>query len=165
MGDLSKKLMAKAKPDANGRRSDMAKDDDLRPDDANALKKLQAAAKKQGCLLTSGGKGGLSPALVWHVFRRDADDDGIFRCKVCGETGTEENGGLGVHHKYQHIAAPKERRKGELANASGRRNDPNQMIVICAKDHDKVHERDREENPGGEDADEARRNGDDDEEN
>lgn len=152
MGEISKKLMAsKAKLD-KGRRTDLPKDDKLQPDEANALKKLQAEAKRQGNLLSSGGKGGLPPSLVWHVFRRDMED-GVFRCKVCGEMGTEDNGGLGVHHKYQHITEPKARAKGMLANDEGRRNDPSQMIVICATCHDKVHERDRAQN-GGKDADE-----------
>lgn len=156
MSELTKKMMANAKPDARGRRTDTPQEDKLAPDEANALKKLQGLAKQQGCLLTSGGKGGLPPSLVLHVFKRDADEDGNFRCKVCGETGTDENGGLGVHHKYQHITAPKERRKGVLANKQGRRNDPSQMIVICARDHDKVHQRDRAEY-GGKDADEIRK--------
>ena len=157
MSELAKRHLAGKAKLQNGRRTDLPRDDELPPDEANALKKLQREAERQGCLLSSGGKGGLPPSLVWHVFRRDAKEapDGGMRfvCKVCGEQGTEENGGLGVHHKFQHITDPTARAKGMLANQQGRRNDPSQMIVICAKDHDKVHQRDRAEH-GGKDADE-----------
>lgn len=152
MGEIAKKLVkSKQRPDEKPEPDQQ--EEKQRPDEANALKKLQAAAKAQGCILSSGGKGGLQSSLVWHVFKRDAED-GEFRCKVCGDIGTEDNGGLGVHHKYQHITDPKARAKGVRANEEGRRNDPNQLIVICATCHDKVHQKDRAENPGEPDADE-----------
>lgn len=130
------------------RKSDRPKGDRLSPAEANALKKIKREGAAAGSFLTSGGKGGLPPSLVLHVMRRDK-----FTCKVCGELGSKENGGIGVHHKFQHITAPRERLKGILANREGRRNDPEQMTTICAKDHDKVHQRDRKEY-GGQDADE-----------
>lgn len=140
--DLAKMMQQK-------RRGDQPpKGDKLRPEETRALRKIKQEAKRAGSFLTSGGKGGLPPSLVLHVMRRDN-----FTCKVCGELGSKENGGIGVHHKFQHITAPKERLKGILANKQGRRNDPEQMTTICAKDHDKVHQRDRRDN-GGKDADE-----------
>lgn len=151
MSELSKKLMANARPDKKGRRTDTAKDDELTPQEQRAFAKIQSESKEAGSELASGGKGGLPPSLVLGVFRRDK-----WRCKVCGHLGNMKlNGGLSVHHKYQHIQDVTERRKGMAANREGRRNDPSQMTSICAKDHDKVHERDRAENPGEPDADEA----------
>lgn len=131
------------------RKSDRAQRDQLTPQERKALATIQQEAKERGCFLTSGGKGGLPPQLVLDVFRRDK-----WRCKVCSEKGTKENGGLGVHHKYQHITDPKARAKGVRAIEEGRRNDASQLNAICARCHDNVHERDRDEH-GGEDADEV----------
>lgn len=149
MGDAARKLMGKR--DQPGQREH---DKPLPQNEKRALKKLQQSAKKQGCLLSSNGEGGLPPSLIWHVFKRDADENGKFRCKVCGEKGTEENQGLGAHHKNQHIAAPAARARGIRDNATGKRNDPAGLIVVCGRDHDAVHQRDRAENPGQPDADE-----------
>lgn len=151
MGDIAKKLMQKSKPDKNGRRSDLPKDDDLPPDEQRALQKIRSEAARAGSFLTSGGKGGLRPSLVLGVMRRDE-----WRCKKCGELGNEiENGGLSVHHANQHIQNPKVRAKGIRANEEGRRNDPGQLHSVCAKCHDDIHEEDRDENPGEPDADKA----------
>lgn len=153
MSEASRKLMANAKRDGQGRRSDVPKGDRLSPDEQAALNKIRREARSLGSDLTSGGKGGLPPSLVLKVMRRDK-----YCCKVCGELGDmEENGGIGVHHKYQHIQAPEEREKGERANREGRRNDPSQMTTICARCHDDVHEEDRQEHPGEPDADEVDR--------
>lgn len=152
MGEITRKFIASKK----GKQQQQPKDDrdekQLAPDEANALKKMRREADAVGSFLTSDGKGGLDPSLVLGVMRRDG-----FKCKVCGEYGDEEqNGGIGVHHKNQHITAPVEKRKGMQANKEGRRNDPNQLTTICESCHDRVHERDREEY-GGEDADEAQK--------
>lgn len=153
MGELAKKAMGKTPSPPKGQRNDDGPKQDS--SQKNALKKLQREAKAQGCLLTSGGKGGLDSGLVRHVFLRDANKEGNFVCKLCGEPGTEENGGLGVHHKFQHIQAPKERAKGIRENKDGTRNTPEALCVICANCHDAVHNRDRAANPGEPDADKA----------
>lgn len=152
MSQISQKLLARraqqvANKEDHGRRQDEPKDDHLAPDEAAALKKIQSEARAAGSFLASGGKGGLDPSLVLGIMRRDK-----WRCKACGELGSHENGGLSVHHKYQHLADPPEKKKGLLANQQGRRNDPSQIAAICARCHDKVHEKDRAQHPGEPDA-------------
>lgn len=121
----------------------------MAPLERKALWKMRIEARKAGTLLKEYGRGGLPASLVYGVMRRDG-----FHCKVCGELGSKENGGLSIHHKAQHIRDPKVQKKGVLANEEGRRNDPSQMIAICDRCHDNVHEEDRDENPGKPDADE-----------
>lgn len=154
MSKNTQKLMGKGKPklDPQGRREDEPQSDTagLSQDEQNALKKIQKGAADRGSFLTHEGKGGLRPSLVLYVMKRDG-----FKCKVCGEYGDKDkNGGIGVHHRYQHITAPKERHKGVLANRQGRRNDPSELTTICERCHNHVHERDRAEY-GGEDADDV----------
>jgi len=118
----------------------------LNAEERRALFKIKEGAKKAGSYLASGGEGGLPPSLVLGIFRRDK-----WRCKTCGQLGTEENGGLELDHKYQHITEPKARAKGVLALKQGRKNDPSQIASICHACHNKRHEEDRAEH-GGEDA-------------
>ena len=115
------------------RKSDRAQRDRLSPNERAALRTIRIEAKKNGSFLTSGGKGGLPPSLVLGVLRRDK-----FRCKVCGELGTKENGGLGVHHKG---GIP----ESKWLAKKGHSNDPNNIVAICNNCHDNVHEKAREE--------------------
>jgi hypothetical protein len=144
LGDKFKSIVR-----SQGRRSDLAKRDKLPPMEREALRKIRREARAAGSFLTSGGKGGLPPSLVLGAFRKAK-----WRCKACGELGSKENQGLGIHHKFQHITAPEERDKGVRAIEEGRRNDPSQIAVVCGRCHDKIHQRDRAEN-GGEDADDV----------
>jgi 5-methylcytosine-specific restriction endonuclease McrA len=149
MGEAAKRW---AKAQEEIRKSDRPQEDELRPEEQKALDTIQREAKERHSFLTSGGKGGLPPSLVLGVLRRDK-----YTCKTCGEKGDQDNGGIGIHHKYQHLADSKERKKGMLANKQGRRNDPSQMVTICKRCHDNVHEEDRAENPGEKDADQELR--------
>ncbi len=137
----------------DGKRSDLPQKKKLGREERKALMKIKEGAKKAGSLLANGGEGGLPPSLVLGLMKKAG-----FRCKVCGELGTKENGGISLHHKFQHITAPKEKHKGMLALEQGRKNDPSQIVVLCIKDHDAIHEKDRAEH-GGEDAGEAEKNG------
>ena len=134
---------AKKQSDEDQKRSDLPKEDGLKPQEQKALKTMQREAKAAGSELTSGGKGGLPPSTVLGAMRRDE-----YKCKVCGELGDmEKNGGLGVHHKRFHLRDPKQRAKAAIIQAAGKRNEENQIVAICARCHDAVHEDDREENP------------------
>lgn len=155
MSELSKKLIDSKKIPKDEQPGQRPKDEPLPKDERNALNKLKNAAIDQDCVLSSDGEGGLLPSLVWHVFRRDADKQGNFICKQCGEKGTDDNGGLGLHHIRQHMRDPKLMKQGAKATVEGRRNDPKELEVICDRCHNEVHEEDREENPGKPDADEA----------
>lgn len=115
------------------RRSDLPKKDKLPDQEQVALRKIRQEAKAAGSFLTSGGKGGLPPSLVLHVFRRDN-----FECKTCGELGSQENQGLGVHHKGGIVESKWLAKKGHA-------NDPNNLVAICGNCHDKEHEKARAE--------------------
>jgi hypothetical protein len=122
---------------AGQRKSDRARRDTLAPQERAALRAIRVGARKAGSFLTSGGKGGLPPSLVLGVMRRDK-----FTCKVCGELGSRDNGGLGVHHKGGIPESQWLKRKGHA-------NDPNNLVTICARCHDNIHEKAREEGVDG----------------
>lgn len=145
MGKLAKQLGVKAQKVANkttgGRREDEAQEDELPEDEKNALRKIRKGAAAEGSDLTSGGKGGLPPGLVLHVMKRDG-----FRCKRCGELGDmKENGGIGVHHKSEHLENPKAQARHRLLDKEKRINTPENLVTICERCHDGVHEEDRAE--------------------
>jgi hypothetical protein len=70
--------------------------------------------------------GGLPPSLALGVFRRDE-----FRCKRCG--GHHD---LGLHHKGGQKASRHAWR--------GKKNSPNNLVVVCKGCHNSVHEEDKE---------------------
>jgi 5-methylcytosine-specific restriction endonuclease McrA len=100
-----------------------------------ALRKLREEARLNGVTLSNGGKGGLPPSLVLGVMRRDE-----WTCKVHGDRGEGENGGLQVHHK-----GGLENPNSAWLKAKGKSNDPNNIVTLCARAHDEVHDRDRAE--------------------
>lgn len=106
---------------------------ELSPQERKALSRLRAEAAEKGAELSNNGRGGLAPSFVLGIMRRDD-----FQCKVHGDRGEGEHGGLQVHHK------------GGLDNptslwlkAKGKRNDANNVVTLCAKAHREIHERDR----------------------
>lgn len=133
MGDLSIRY-AKTKRAAEKRDDDGGgHDDELNDSERHALAKIRKEAKAKGSVLTSGGKGGLSPSLVLGVMRRDD-----FMCKTCGSRGNGDNGGIGVHHKGGIV-------ESKWLSKKGHQNDKNNIVTICARCHDKVHNKAREE--------------------
>lgn len=100
-----------------------------------SLGKIQLEADQRSSKLRSNGRGGLPPSLVLHVMRRD-----VYRCKKCGQEGSDANGGLTVHHK---AGAPTLVGRALIAKASDR-HDPHGLATICHKCHDDVHDADRE---------------------
>lgn len=147
MGGAAKKLMQSKKPrEPDGRQSDRPQEEQLRPDEANALKKIRREAAAVGSFLTSGGKGGLDPSLVLNVMRRDE-----YRCKSCGEIGDEEeNQGIGVHHIGGIVTSQRTSRLGH-------QNKPSNLVTICGKCHDHEHNEARE---NGEDSSQVLPSGD-----
>lgn len=136
MSELAKKLVGKQQ-----RRSDHAQGDDLTPHEAKALDKLRQEARAAGSFLSSGGKGGLNPSLVLGVMRRDK-----FRCKRCGELGDkDENGGIGVHHKSEHMENPKAKRRSALLGKKGKIDTQANLATMCDRCHDEIHTEDRAE--------------------
>ncbi|MFA6166770.1 MAG: HNH endonuclease signature motif containing protein [Gemmatimonadaceae bacterium] len=133
MGKNAAALMGKGQPPKGGDGQHDAKGS---PEDDADLKALQDDAAARGCVLASGGEGGLPADVVREVMERDE-----FTCKRCGETGTEENGGLTVHHQG-HLENP----SPEMARKYARlpHDDPDGMVTLCARDHDKIHNLDRE---------------------
>lgn len=124
---------ALAKYEQSKRKSDRPQEDDLSSDDRAALRTIQREARKHRAILTSGGKGGLPPGLVLGVFRRDR-----WRCKIHGDRGQGDRGGLGVHHK-----GGLENPTSKWLKKKGHDNDPNNLVTLCKKAHDEIHNRDR----------------------
>jgi hypothetical protein len=103
----------------------------LSAEERQALRRLRSEAYDHGARLRTGGRGGLSPSLVLAVFRRDE-----YSCKVHGDHGEGEHGGLELHHKG---GVPE---SAWLAR-KGKRNDLNNLVVVCRKAHDEIHARAR----------------------
>ena len=101
-----------------------------------ALYYIQTEASVARSALRSNGRGGLPPSLVLHVLRRDE-----YRCKACGRTGDEQNGGLTVHHKggAKNLVSDEFRERAERLG----RNHPSQLTAICHQCHNRVHDLDR----------------------
>ena len=93
-----------------------------------ALQKLRSEAKQSGASLTSNGKGGLPPSFVLSVMRRDN-----YTCKVCGDTGEGEHGGLTVHHKGGIV-------ESEWLSNKGHRLDKNNVVTLCDEAHNRIHQ-------------------------
>lgn len=114
-------------------RPDLPRAQDLSPEERKALARLQREARENGAVLTTDGKGGLPPSLVLGVFRRDG-----YQCKVHGDRGEGDFGGLQLHH-IGGVDAPTSR----WMQTKGHSNDPNNLVVLCALAHDSVHDDDR----------------------
>jgi len=139
---MSEQLAKWAAAKNGGRRPDRARDDGLKPGERKALWTMRKEAKAAGSDLASGGKGGLPPSTVLGVMRKAK-----YRCKRCGELGSmEENGGLSVHHKSEHMEDPKAQRRSRLLRGEGKVDEPSNIVPICAKCHDAIHEKDRADN-------------------
>jgi len=111
------------------------------PAEKRALDKLREEAKKAGATLGQDGKGGLPSSLVLHVLRRDK-----YRCKRCGSKKD-----IGPHHKGGIV-------ESKWLSKKGHHNDPNNLSILCAKCHDKVHNEARKE---GVDSSQVKPSGDD----
>jgi hypothetical protein len=100
-------------------------------EERRALHKLRQEARAAGAKLKSGGVGGLSAGLVLHVMRRDG-----YRCHVHGDRGEGEYGGLELHHKG---GIP----ESAWLSRKGHKNEPNNLVTLCAKAHNELHEKAR----------------------
>lgn len=112
-------------------------DDPAKPtpeDERRARVAIIREARAHGAVLTNPTqRGGLPASLVLGVMRRDE-----YRCKVHGDRGEGENGGLQVHHKGK--------LKAEVSAWLGRKggsNDPNNLVTLCKRAHDGIHDKDR----------------------
>lgn len=115
--------------------------DELPEQERSALRRMRKEARGKKAKLATGGKGGLPPSLVLGVMRRDE-----FRCKSCGGSGRGEGeGGLSVHHKSEHLEDPKAKARSRLLGREGKVNTPANLVTVCARCHDGIHEKDRTE--------------------
>ncbi len=96
-----------------------------------SLHRLRHEAHRAGAKLKDYGRGGLSPSLVLSVCRRDG-----FRCKIHGDRGEAENGGLTIHHKSGIV-------ESEWASKKGHKNEKQNLVVLCDRAHDELHNRAR----------------------
>lgn len=100
----------------------------LSPEERRALARLRREAKKAGATLRNYGRGGLAPSLALGVFRRDQ-----FTCKVHGDHGEDENGGLTLHHKGGTGLS-------FWLQSKGTKNDLNNLVTVCNRAHRAVHD-------------------------
>jgi len=62
-----------------------------------------------------------------------------YQCKVCGEMGDKyANGGIGVHHKGGIV-------ESKWLSKKGHSNNPNNIVTICNRCHDQLHQKARAE--------------------
>lgn len=101
-------------------------------EERKALNLMRRKADEAGSVLASGGEGGLPASLVYGVMKRDG-----FKCKRCGNLGTEENG-LEVHHKGGIVESKKLSRKGHGNLISN-------IVTVCEKCHDAMHDQARDD--------------------
>lgn len=103
----------------------------LSVEERGALRRLRSEAHNHGARLRTNGRGGLSPSLVLAVMRRDG-----YECKVHGDRGEGEHGGLELHHKGGVV-------ESEWLSRKGHKNEPNNLVTLCHKAHDEIHARAR----------------------
>lgn len=103
----------------------------LSAEERGALRRLRQEAFNNGARLRTGGRGGLSPSLVLAVMRRDG-----YQCKVHGDRGEGECGGLELHHKGGVV-------ESEWLSKKGHKNEPNNLVTVCHQAHDEIHGRAR----------------------
>lgn len=127
MGELSVNYVKSKK------RQDREQRDKLPAGERKALIKIRREARQHGAVLTDGGKGGLPPSLVLGVFRRDK-----WKCKIHGDRGEDDYGGLQVHHKGGIV-------ESKWLSKKGHSNDPNNIVTLCAQAHDEIHNKARDE--------------------
>lgn len=113
------------------------RDDTPRPplsaEERLALRRMRQEAQDAGAKLRHAGRGGLSPSLVRAVMRRDG-----YECKIHGDRGEGEYGGLEVHHKGGVV-------ESEWLSRKGHKNEPQNLVTLCHKAHDEIHGRARAE--------------------
>jgi len=102
-------------------------------EERRALNNMRKEARQAGAKLKSNGEGGLPPSLVLGVMRRDK-----FTCKVHGDKGEGEHDGITVHHKGGIV-------ESEWLSQKGHKNDPNNIVTLCGKAHDEIHEKAKRE--------------------
>jgi hypothetical protein len=101
--------------------------------DRRDLALMRREARLAGAELKDNGRGGLSPALVLKVMRRDE-----YRCKIHGDRGEGDNGGLSLHHKGGIVASA---RMSNLGHKDLLRN----LVTVCERAHDELHDAARAE--------------------
>lgn len=101
----------------------------LSAEEIRALRKLRAEAKAVGAVLANGGRGNLTPSFALGVMRRDG-----YTCKVHGDRGEGDNGGLTLHHKGGAGVS-------RWLKAKGHRNVLNNLVTMCKRAHNEVHDR------------------------
>ena len=112
-----------------------------------ALKKMRREAKAAGATLENNGEGGLAPSLVLGIFRRDH-----FRC--VNEDCPTPKKDLSLDHISGHpkeIAADPEarhRKDLKLGIKLGHVAKMEALRTICARCHDRCHDREREIDAG-----------------
>lgn len=95
-------------------------------EERQALHRLRREAAEHGATLHSDGEGGIAPSLALGVFRRDT-----WRCKRCGDAEH-----LGLHHKGGAKQAVHWLHQGKRSIFSN-------LVTICNKCHDAVHDESR----------------------
>jgi hypothetical protein len=117
--------------------------------DARIVRVIQREAKQHGATLANGGKGGIDPRKALEIFRRAK-----WRCENPNCPTPKKD--LDLDHQSGHpkeILEDPEARKDPKARAAAHDPDPKDddfLHCICRACHDRVHDREREIDAGGE---------------
>jgi hypothetical protein len=126
MGDVAKKyVQARQRVDKKQQGAHLRN-----PQEQRALRNMRREAKQHGVVLDNDGEGGLPASLVLGVMRRDE-----YTCKRCGK---RDRAKITCHHKGG-IS------ESDWLDKKGHDSSPNNLVTICTKCHDDVHEQARDE--------------------
>lgn len=114
------------------KRKEIADRKPLSKEERMAFVKIRREAAEAGAILANGGRGGLPPSFVLNVLRRDK-----YRCKIHGDRGEGEHGGLTLHHKGGIV-------ESEWLSKKGHKTELNNLVTICSQGHDQIHTEARE---------------------
>ena len=107
---------------------------------AAVIKRIQAEAKKNGATLKSDGKGGLDPNLALAAFRKSGWKCSVPGCKTAKESlDLDHIGG----HELEIKQDPKAAAQLKKSATKGKQNNLDGVHVLCARHHDRVHQRER----------------------
>jgi 5-methylcytosine-specific restriction endonuclease McrA len=101
---------------------------------------IRKEAKERGSTLARDGEGGLDPNLALKVFRRDDYKCQVPKCKTARkDVDLDHIGG----HAHEIEEDPEASKWLKEQAEKGKQNTPEGLHCICARHHDRAHDRER----------------------